>query len=487
MTSLLKQLKRGLALCAASIFAAALCPASPSRPSPGQIFDRYVTVTGGDAAWRAKQSERDEIEGRTLDGNHVILRATIALTRAGYSLNEIRIPEEAREGVYNGVAWAWTRLSGPRIKRGADRDVAIRTARMLEEADWRSLYPRSRVEGLETIDGKRCWKVLLLPSADQRTEWFDADTGLLARRSSMEMSAAGETRFVYSMESWQVRDGLKQPSSMLAWRGDFHYRLNVLHVSYNDVSWPDYFRYPPQVEDYLAAERAGRALPNAEELIERHIFASGGVDAYQAVRTQRITGTLAFLSRNMEARTEAWSAGDGRYYQTVDIPGMGKQEEGSDGRVAWERSPILGPRAKPRRSLAGLGVTLDAAEVVGWRFLVGEVRTEAAEMIDGHDCWRVRVTGRDGSQAATRWYDRKTGLLYRASLSLKSEMGTVPATMTYEAYRVVEGIKWPVRIHMSVSGQEILFTADEVELNAPIEAEVFELPDEIRSLADPRL
>jgi len=184
------------------------------------------------------------------------------------------------------------------------------------------------------------------------------------------------------------------------------------------------------------------------------------------------------------ARTEAWSGGDGRYYQLLDIPGLGKEEQGSDGRVAWERSSVLGPRARPRKSGSDLGLTLDAAEVIGWRYMVGEVRTEAEETIDGHDCYRVRLTGRDAAPAAIRWYDRTSGLLYRTSLSFKTEMGPVPAVMTYEAYRLVEGIRWPVRIHMTISGQEMVFHADEVALNSPIDEAVFQLPEEIQQLAD---
>jgi hypothetical protein len=55
--------------------------------------------------------------------------------------------------------------------------------------------------------------------------------------------------------------------------------------------------------------------------------------------------------------------------------------------------------------------------------------------------------------------------------------------MTYQAYRDVAGLKWPVEIHMAVSGQELLFKADEVALNAPIDDAVFELPEEIRKIA----
>jgi hypothetical protein len=128
-------------------------------------------------------------------------------------------------------------------------------------------------------------------------------------------------------------------------------------------------------------------------------------------------------------------------------------------------------------------MTMDAAAVTGWRFLVSEVRTEALETVDGHDCYRVRVMARNGSPAAIRWYDSATGLLYRTSVSLRSDMGAVPAVMTYQAYRNVEGLKWPVLIHMDIAGQELLFKADDVELNAPVDETVFEVPDEIRKIA----
>ena len=376
-------------------------------PSARAVLDRYIAVTGGAAAWNSKKTERDEIEGRSLDGSRVLLRASLAFTRQGNSINEVKIPEEAREGVYNGVAWAWTKLSGPRIKRGADRDEALRSSRMLEEADWHTLYPKSRVEAVEPVNGRPCYKVLLLPSAEQKTEWFDVTTGLLARRASVALVSSGATPVSYTVEGWRVQDGLKQPVTMLALRGDLQYRVSVLGVAYNELRDPEDIRYPAQVEGYLNDERAGKALPSAEELIERHIFESGGSSAYAKLKTQRIAGTLEFLSRNMEARTETWSAGDGRYYQYVDIPGLGKQEEGSDGHVAVGALTRAGSTRKPRGSLAGLGITLDAAEVIGWRYLVGEVRTEARETIDGHDCYRVLVRSRDGSQNSTRWYDRK--------------------------------------------------------------------------------
>src|SRR3984957_21273513 len=97
------------------------------------------------------------------------------------------------------------------------------------------------------------------------------------------------------------------------------------------------------------------------------------------LRNQKITGTLTLPTRNIEARMETWAAGGGKYYQSTDIPGMGKQEEGSDGVIAWDRSPAIGPRVRPRKSPGALAVTLDAAGMIGWRFPLDPVRTATEE------------------------------------------------------------------------------------------------------------
>jgi hypothetical protein len=454
-------------LCSATLLA--------GSPTAAGILDRYVKVAGGSDLWHAQKSERDDIEGRSLDDNRVVLRATIVTTRDGTSFSEVRVPQEATEGVYKGVAWAESRFSGVRIKHGSEREEAIRGARILEEADWRTLYPHALFAGTEVIDGKRFYKVQL---SSTNAEWFDIDTGLLFRRVSSELSPEGPVTVGYNVESWTNRGGLKQPFSMLAFRGDLKYRLNMLSITWNE---PAQVKYSQSVAEYLADPRP---LPNAEEIIERHIFESGGIDAYANLKTQKVIGALTFLSSNTEAKVETFAAGGGKYFQSIDVPGLGREEEGSDGKVAWERSPTLGPRVKVRSSRLGLGVTTDAAQVIGWRYFIDQVRTEALERIDGRDCYRVRLIPLGKSQPQIRWYDKQTGLLYRSSAWMASDMGALPAVLTFEEYRDASGLKWPTKIRMAISGQNLLFTAADVKLNEPVESAVFDLPSEIDEMAN---
>ena len=462
--------------------AAGSLAAADKVPTAANILDRYVSVTGGAAKWHTRKFERDELEGRALDDNRVVLRATVSFSRSGDSLSEVQVPVQGTEGVYKGTAWAVSSFSGVRIKHGAEKAEALRDSHMLEEADWRSLYPKARLAGLEETAGKRCYKVIL---AAEKFEWFDLATGLLVRREASELSTSGTTSAGYTVERWASRDGLMQPSVMLAWRGDFEYRLNVLNTRYND---PKPLEYPREVATYLA----GKGLPNAEEIIERHIYETGGIEAYEKLKTQRISSALTVLSSNTEARVETWAAEGGKYYQSVEYPGLGKQEEGSDGSVSWERSPTLGPRVKARPERNGLGVmslgiTLEAAQVIGWRYQLVQVRTDGEETLDGHECFRVSLYPRNGGQPFTRWYDSRTGLLYRATMPLATEMGTLPMIMTFEEYRDSAGMKWPVRMRMTTSGQEFLFSTSDVRLNQPVENAVFELPAEIQLLAQKKL
>lgn len=462
-------------LCVSPLFAAG------GLPSAGEVLDRYVGATGGAAAWHEKRVETDDVEGRTLDGMRVVLRATVTISRAGNSLSEIQVPQAGREGIYKGVAWASSHFSGVRIKHGMERDEAMRDARMLEEADWRTLYPQSRVAAIESVGAERCYKVLLLPSPTQKTEWFSVATGLLVKRSASELSPEGDTPAGYTVEEWATHSKIRQPSVMLAWRGDFEYRLRVLNTIY-DLKHID-LAYPAEVADYLKAERAGKALPNAEEIVERHIYESGGPEFYEMLRTQQVSGRLIYVDRNVEGRMDSFAAQGGKYYQVTDIPGMGRAERGSDGVIAWDRSPSIGPRVRPHKDTASLGVTLDAAGMIEWRTLIDHVRTEAEEKVDGRDCYRVRLTPRDGSPDMIRWYDRRTGLLYRSQLELRTDMGALPLVMTYEEYRDLGDVKWPSKVRTTASGQDTVFSADDVKLNEPLDESVFEVPAQIRDLA----
>ena len=89
--------------CAGFLFCLTPLCAASSLPSAGEVLDRYVNVTGGAAAWHDKRVETDDVEGRTLDGLRVVLRATVTVSRAGNSLSQIQVPQAGERHLQRGV------------------------------------------------------------------------------------------------------------------------------------------------------------------------------------------------------------------------------------------------------------------------------------------------------------------------------------------------------------------------------------------------
>jgi len=101
--------------------------------------------------------------------------------------------------------------------------------------------------------------------------------------------------------------------------------------------------------------------------------------------------------------------------------------------------------------------------------------------IDGHVCYRVVLTPKDG-QPETRYYDKKSFLLVRTNMIMKNEMGEIPAESTVSDYRTVDGVLVPFLVKQKVLGQEFTITLQSVKTNVEIPKDRFAVPDEVQAL-----
>src|SRR5580704_12312098 len=91
-----------------------------------------------------------------------------------------------------------------------------------------------------------------------------------------------------------------------------------------------------------AAVRAAD-LPSGESLILRCIESEGGAKAIQRAQTATMTGSVEIMGHNISGPLEIYQQGD-KSYTAIELPGIGKVEEGFDGKVAWESSVLAGAR-----------------------------------------------------------------------------------------------------------------------------------------------
>jgi hypothetical protein len=230
------------------------------------------------------------------------------------------------------------------------------------------------------------------------------------------------------------------------------------------------------------AVRAADPLPTGEAILDKYIEVTGGKAAYEKVHSQVSNAVMEFTGKGVKANVTMYHAEPAKSYTVIDIEGIGKMEEGTDGTVVWERSALKGPRIKTgdERAMSLRGASL--GHDVRWRDFFSKVECTGVEPIDGHVSYRVVLTPKEG-QPETRYYDKTTNLLVRTNMIVKTEMGEIPAESMVSDYRKVDGVLTPFVVKQKVLGQEFSVMVQTLKNNVEIPKDRFALPDDVKALA----
>jgi hypothetical protein len=196
--------------------ASLLAPALHAQESAGEpptaasIFDRYVAVTGGQAAY---DRIRNQITAITLtrDGQ-VLEHDTVYQTRSGdFRMIEVAGDRTTEIGVNDGVVWRKTPKSAELLEAEGERGTVLRDAVLLTLGQWRRLYTEAVWETGATIDGKACDQVAATPFIGQLQRlYFDVKSGLLWKQDVVEPQGNAEFRYEDYFDAGGVRIARRQ-------------------------------------------------------------------------------------------------------------------------------------------------------------------------------------------------------------------------------------------------------------------------------------
>jgi hypothetical protein len=223
-------------------------------------------------------------------------------------------------------------------------------------------------------------------------------------------------------------------------------------------------------------------LPSGESLIRRCIESEGGTKAIERAQTAIMTGTVELAGHNISGPLEIYQQGD-KSYTEIDLPGIGKIQEGFDGRIAWESNLLQGPRVKDGEELEAARRASRMSVLGDWKDYYKSAVTAGAEDVNGKPAWKVNMTPTHGISAEQFFFDRDSGLLVKMTQTLRTALGDIPVEMTLGDYRVVDGIQTPFSMTQSAMGQNMALHIDKVTYNAKIPAGRFDLPPDVKAIA----
>jgi len=240
---------------------------------------------------------------------------------------------------------------------------------------------------------------------------------------------------------------------------------------------------PVSAQDQPKQDLPKQDLPKAETILDRFVEVTGGKAAYQKHTHEKMTGTILVPEVGMTGNLVRYSAAPDKEYSSLQLGPLGKAESGFSGGVAWEKNAITGPRVKngDEKAQAQREALFNAQ--ADWRKVFAKVETIGSETVNGEDCYKVQVTPTLG-KSETQFYSKKSGLLLKTATTAVSPMGEIPVEVEVSDYKTFDGVLVATHSKSKMGPQHLEITITDMSFDQPIEAELFELPAEIKALAD---
>jgi len=222
-------------------------------------------------------------------------------------------------------------------------------------------------------------------------------------------------------------------------------------------------------------------LPDAREIINRHIQAVGGREAILAHKSMHATGTLSVPASGIDGPMEIFGATNpDRVIVKMTVPGIGDILEGFDGSHGWSMSPITGPMLKVGKELTQTKFDADFYSELRDPKSYPEVKTIEKTTFDGRPYYKVSIKRIDGVEDFD-FYDVATGLRAGSINTRETQMGVITMTSVEGNYKKFGKLTQAMSVTQQVMGIEQKIALSMVEYDN-VEASAFEPPAAIKAL-----
>lgn len=231
-----------------------------------------------------------------------------------------------------------------------------------------------------------------------------------------------------------------------------------------------------------AAPAPAVALPDAKEIVAKAIDAIGGKDAWMALTSIDMKGTMEIPAAKLKGPMRTVIGAPARMVTSMEIAGLGVFRSGYDGKTGWSMDKMSGPRLLAGKELEMLAREADLFKELDISQRFDSVETVGEGKFGGFDCWKV--LGKRGEDVTTLWYEKDTYLTRGIEMTVTTQMGKIPVKTVMSEYREIDGIRLPVRSEATQMGQKMVSTFSEIVLNKATDAD-FEVPAEVKALLEP--
>jgi hypothetical protein len=154
-----------------------------------------------------------------------------------------------RDGFDGQVAWSSNSIQGPHVKEGVERAQALQSSQFNAELNWRDVYTKAETTGVETVEGKECYRLVLTPKeGPPMTQFFDKQSGLLVKMTMTAQGPTGEIQVESILSDYRNEGDILIPHKIAQKAVGMDFSQTIDSVKHNVEIPKDRFDLPDEIK-----------------------------------------------------------------------------------------------------------------------------------------------------------------------------------------------------------------------------------------------
>ena len=226
-------------------------------------------------------------------------------------------------------------------------------------------------------------------------------------------------------------------------------------------------------------------LPSAEEIMKKYVEATGGADAYKSIKSLKAEAVVGIAQVGVEGEMNMTMKAPDKLAVVVDMGGIGKQMQGTNGKFTWSSDAMMGPRLLKGKEADQLKDPLEFDKYLNPGKYYESVKVAGKEDVNGDPAYKVELVKKSG-QKQTEFYDVKSGLLVKQLMTTEAQgMGEITIESFVSNYKKSGKFKVPFKMVQKLpNGMEMSIEFTKFEYNAEVEDSAFAPPADIKKLIE---
>ena len=213
----------------------------------------------------------------------------------------------------------------------------------------------------------------------------------------------------------------------------------------------------------------------AEEVVDQHLEAIGGADAWKSMTSTRSVGSLSLMGGAAQGEITSTAMRPSMLRADIVVQGM-NVVQAFDGQAGWMINPFGGsstpqPADAPTTTAMQEQSDIDGP-LVGWKEDGHSIELAGTETVNGKEAYRLELTLASGA-ASTYFVDTATHLVIRVQATRDL---TGPSTTDLSDYRDVSGLMMPFSVSSTSQAGDQAVAWEVIEVNVDLDESTFAMP-----------